>query len=431
MLISIISSVIIWGCAAVIILRAINCSGISLPGNKVTSFLLADKRRSVDESSDGWRTAMFVMLGALAFRLVIIGFSALAMAMWRDGELTFSNFLSQYIQWDATNYKRITDLTYGGYNENGDLTTLAFFPLYPWITRIFKLFIRNTEISLLLVSVLSYSVGCGFLYKLTEPEYGRNTALKAVVFISVFPHSLFFGTMMNESMLFMNSVITLYFIRKHNWPLVGIFGALSAMSRMVGILLVFPAAFEWLEHYEILGKLKEKRIKEVWRLFYSKGLWIFLMLAGIFIYLFCNYKYTGDWFKFLEYQKKYWGNGSAYFGKAIAGIANRAFTADTFIRAAIWIPELVSIAFVTGMLIYGLRRSRIMYTAYLLIYIIINTGFEWPISIARYMVCAVPAFIFLAELSERHKWLEYFITAVMAVGMGIYLSAYLFSKQIL
>lgn len=431
MVISIISSVILWGCAAVILLRTINYSGISLGGNKAMTFLLADKRRSIDESDSGWQTAVYVMLGALAFRLVVMVFSALTIAMWRDGELTFSNFINQYIQWDAHNYQRITDLTYGGYNENGDLTTLAFFPLYPWIARIFKLFIRDTEISLLLISILSYSVGCGFLYKLTELDYGKSVALKAVVFISVFPHSLFFGTMMNESMLFLNSVITLYFIRKHNWPLVGIFGALAALSRMVGILLAVPAAFEWLEYYGILGKLKEKRIKEVWQLFYSKGLWIFLMLAGIFIYLFCNYKYTGDWFKFLEYQEKYWGNGSEYFGKAIAGIADRAFTERSFIRAAIWIPELVSITLVTAMLVYGLRRSRLMYTAYLWIYIIINTGFEWPISIARYMVCAVPAFIFLAELSERHKWLEYFITAVMAVGLGVYLTAYLFSKQIL
>ena len=52
-------------------------------------------------------------------------------------------------------------------------------------------------------------------------------------------------------------------------------GAAAALSRMLGILLAIPAAVEWLEHYKIFEKLKNKDIKTVWQLFYSKGLWIF------------------------------------------------------------------------------------------------------------------------------------------------------------
>ena len=100
---------------------------------------------------------------------------------------------------------------------------------------------------------------------------------------------------------------------------------------MVGILLAIPAAVEWLEHYKIFEKLKNKDIKSVWKLFYSKGLWIFLMLLGTGIYLLCNYKVTGNCFKFLEYQAKYWNNGSCYFGSGIAKMFTNAKTV-TYIK---------------------------------------------------------------------------------------------------
>ena len=59
-------------------------------------------------------------------------------------------------------------------------------------------------------------------------------------------------------MLLFTSAATLYYIRKHKWYLVGIWGAAAALSRMVGILLAIPAAVEWLEHYKIFEKLKTK-----------------------------------------------------------------------------------------------------------------------------------------------------------------------------
>ena len=47
------------------------------------------------------------------------------------------------------------------------------------------------------------------------------------------------------------------------------------------------------------------------------------------------------------------------------------------------------------------------------------------------MGVAIPAFLFLSDFSERHKWTEPIITASMAIGLGIYLTGYLCWKQIL
>ncbi len=430
MVISFLSSILIWGAVAVLIVRVLSASGIPLGKSRAVSILTADKSLGGGFEVTKADTAKVFGL-AMAFRAAVFLISICAIYIFKEQEFSWKELLNTYLQWDANNYQRIAIGGYTYHMENGDFTTLAFFPLYPWMIRALTLILRNEIVSGILLSALLYSGACCYMYKLMAIDYSRSSAIRAIIYMSVFPHALFFGVMMNESTLLFMSMATLYYIRKHDWVKVGIFGALAALSRMAGILLAIPAAVEWLEHYEIFGKVKDGKIKEAWKLFYSKGLWIFLMLLGTGIYLFCNYKVTGDWFKFLEYQDKYWSNGSCYFGTGIAGIFERAVTETRFTRFAIWIPEAVSIAFVIAALIYGLRRNRSMYAAYLIIYIIINTGLDWPISTARYMTCAIPAFIFLSDFSERHRWTEPLITTSMAVAMGVYLTAYFMAKQIL
>ncbi len=431
MIISIISSIIIWSAVLVLILRIIYKSGVVIPNNKYTAVLLSDKPLGQNYSSTTTKELLAVFALAFAFRVLVFILSLCTIYMFNDNIHNVNDILDQYMKWDANNYIRIATGGYTYHTENGNFTTLAFFPLYPWLIKLFSFIFRDLRISAMILSFILYSASCVFLYKLFTIDYNKNTAVRAIVYMSVFPHALFFGTMMNESMLLFTSAATLYYIRKHKWQLASIFGALAALSRMAGILLAVPAAIEWLEEYRILGKLKNKQFKSVWELFYRKGLWIFLMLTGTGIYLFCNYKITGDWLKFLEYQNTIWNNGSCYFGKGIALIFNNAFSNDFSNKFALWIPEAASILFVVIMLIYGLRRNRNMYSAFLVVYIIINTGFKWPISVARYMTCAIPAFLFLSDFSERHKWTEPVITAVMAIGLGIYLTGYLTWKQIL
>ena len=392
---SILSSIIIWSAVLIIALRVVTNSGIQFSNNKYISELTCYKGTSSNYKTTK-KDILCVFLLAFSFRIIVFLFSVVIIYMFNDNINSFGDILEQYMKWDANNYVRIATGGYTYYTEGENFTTLAFFPLYPWLMRIVNIIFRDLRVSGLLTSFALYSGACCFLYKLFSIDYSKSVAVRAIVYMSVFPHALFFGTLMNESMLLFTSAATLYYIRKHKWYLVGIWGAAAALSRMLGILLAIPAAVEWLEHYKIFEKLKNKDIKTVWQLFYSKGLWIFLMLLGTGIYLFCNYKVTGDCFKFL-----------------------------------VWIPSLAAIIFVTANLFYGIRKHKSMYTAYLVVYLILNTSFDWVISVPRYMTCAIPAFLFLSDFSERHKWTEPIITASMAIGLGIYLTGYLCWKQIL
>lgn len=427
---TIISSVVIWGAAAVILLRILGFSGVRLGNSRTVGILTADT--SEKGGFDVSRRDTAVVFGlSLSFRAIVFLISIFAIFLVYDNDFSVNHLWESYMQWDAHNYDRIATGGYGFYTENGNYTTLAFFPLYPWLIRLLNPIFGSNIISGIIVSALCYSGACAFLYKLLALDYCKPTAIRTLVYLSVFPHALFFGVMMNESLLLFTMAATLYYIRRHDWSMAGIFGALAAMSRMVGILLAIPAAVEWLEHYKIGEKLINKSFGEVLRLFVRKGLWIFLMLFGIGVYLFCNYKTTGDWFKFLEYQKLVWNNGSCYFGKSIQLMLDYARSTTGYTRFAIWIPELAAVAFMAVTLVYGIRRTRSMYTAFLLVYFIINVGFEWPISVARYVTCAIPSFVVLSDFSERHKWTEPIITTTSAIAFGVFFTAYFMSRQIL
>ena len=429
-MVSVISSILVWSAVAFLAVRVI-CKSLDIQSdNKLLSFVNKDNSLS-DSFTVSAKDTACVFGVAFLFRVIVFIISIFAIFLVRDEQFSMERVWETYLQWDAHNYHRIAQGGYTFHTEGGEYTTLAFFPLYPWLLRVLNIFINNYIASGVLLSALLYSGACAYMYKLLALDYNKQTAIRAIVYISVFPHALFFGVMMNESMLFITSAATLYYIRKHKWHLVGIFGALAALSRMAGLLLAFPAAIEWLEEYKILEKLRLKKIGEVWKLFYQKGLWIFLMLLGTGIYLFCNFKTTGEWFKFLEYQKTIWNNGAIYFGKGISIMAEYAARTRTYTLFALWLPEVISVTFVIATLIYGLRKHRNMYTAFLVIYIIINTGFAWPISIARYMTCVIPAFIILSDFSERHKWTEPIITAAMAIAFGVFFVAYFMSRQIL
>lgn len=424
------SSICVWSAIVLVLLRILSASGVRLGKNSVISGILADKSlKGGFEVSKKELAAVFGL--AALFRFIIFIISIFAIYIFRDKEFTFKDMLDVYLQWDANNYQRIAIGGYKYYAPDGDYTTLVFFPLYPWLIRLFTIVFQDERVSGIILSGLMYAGACCYMYKLMAIDYNKSTAVRALIYISVFPHALFFGVMMNESTLLFTAAATLYYIRKHDWVKVGIFGALAALSRMAGLLMAIPAAVEWLEYYGILDKIGKKKFAEVWRLFYRKGLWIFLMLAGLGIYLWCNYYVTGNFFTFLEYQEKYWSNDLVYFGKSIGLIFNNAVNETKFTRFAIWIPEACSIIFAVVMLFYGLRRQRNMYSAFIIAYLIVNTSMGWPLSVARYMTCAIPLFMALSDFSERHKWTEPIITSSMAVTMGVYYVAYFLSKQVL
>lgn len=425
-LLSIISIAVIFGCGCILLWRIFINSGLKLKpvfGNDK----LFTAKPYVPTNKECGKIFVYTLL----FRIFMLITAFVIFCIFCDNGKTFqwNKIFDQWIKWDANSYTKIP-FGYDTYQENGDYVMLVFFPLYSWIMRVVNIIIPNINVAALTTSALCYSTASVFMYKLFCIDYSKASAQKAVILMSIFPFGFFYGAIMSESTFLLMSVLTLYFTRKHNWILTGVFGMCAALSRSVGVFLIFPATVELIEEYKLLGNIKN--VKQVFLTILKKWSPLLLMPLGTCIYLAVNYKVTGNALAFLTYEEKYWNQVSQPFFKTVGNIwniINGGYSVSTLMSA--FIPGLVILLFMYAIMISGIRKHRTMYMTYMLIYLVINTTMSWPLSLARYLACTVPAYIILAEKCENNKKFDTAITIAFAIFLGIYFAGYLSGKQIM
>ena len=74
---------------------------------------------------------------------------------------------------------------------------------------------------------------------------GDEIAGRAVWLLAIFPTSVFFTTLYTESLFLMTSVAAFYYARRSRWALAGIWGLLASLTRVTGLLLLLPLAWEY------------------------------------------------------------------------------------------------------------------------------------------------------------------------------------------
>lgn len=371
---------------------------------------------------------------AVLFRVLIYLFSLIYMYITSDAN-TFaaSDFITTWKRWDAPNYIEIAQNGYGKWESEGRHLYLVFFPLYPWLLRIVHLFVPNWEVACLVLSSLSYAIGCCFFYATISAEYSKSIAYKSLILLSVFPFSFFFGAMMTESLFFCTISMGFYFIRKHNWLAVGLVGILCALCRIQGVIIMGVAGVEFLITYPFFQMYREKRIKEFFRAVFTKGIFLLLAPIGNLIYLYINYRVEGNPFQFSVYQYENWYHKTTWFTNCLQEILTNLRNPETTntLIMSIWLPELICFVLAIALLIYGLKRHPLKYTAFLLVYTLINYSVTFLISGGRYMNCAFPIFMIGGEILDRHpKWFPW-VVALSTMIMTIYMVGYFQWKQIM
>ncbi len=380
------------------------------------------------------REILAVIVMALLLRLAVYLVGLIFTLIHSDAAaFSLDDFLYTWNKWDAPHYITIARDGYAGYIENGEHLFLVFFPLYPWILKFVHIFIPNWELACLTLSTVSFAVGCSFFYAVLSEEYGRSIARKTLVLLSVFPFSFFFGAMMTESLFFCTMAIGFYFIKKHDWLSVGLTGIFCSLSRVQGILLLGVAGVEFLTTYPFFTMYREKRLKEFFKHVFTEGIFILLAPIGNLIYFYLNYRVEGNPFQFTIYQSEHWFHDTTYFTSCleeIIGYLTNPGTSNTLIMC-IWLPELILFVITIVLLAYGLTRHPLKYTAFLLVYTLVNYSVTFLISGGRYMSCAFPLFIIGGEYLDRHPRLYHGVVIISAMTMAMYLTGYLSGKQIM
>ncbi|HEY9084455.1 MAG TPA: mannosyltransferase family protein [Candidatus Tyrphobacter sp.] len=308
--------------------------------------------------------------------------------------------LAVWGRWDAVHYLTIATQGYSGVEP-------AFFPLYPLLIRLFGSLVGNHLIAGILISNASFFFGLLFLYKLLEHEYDRTVARRAIFYVSIFPTAVYFSAVYTESLFFMLTVASFYYMRAQRWWLAGIIGFFAALTRAEGLLLALPFAIEWFGRYraEPLRGVRDA----------AAGL---LIPMGLGLYMAYLWVLRADPLYF-SHAQTHWGrhpampwvsivNAFAKMTHSAAGqvVANQAL-------------ELGFTALMIAVLLIGWRRLRPSYTAYMALSVLVPLCTSSLMSMPRFALVLFPMFAILARWGER-PWANNLIVAFSLPLLGLF-----------
>lgn len=187
-----------------------------------------------------------VAVCAIAFRLLS---AALAMAintafpLDQPRQMTVfaepSTFWDTFARYDSGWYEGIAR---NGYSyAPGGRSNIAYFPVYPMLMRyagrLFGRYHAAFYFGGIVVSWTSYVLAMIALYYLARLDLDREHAERAVLLISVFPFSFFFGMIYSESTYLLFTVLAFLWFRTRWWIIGGLAAALAIATRTPAIVM--------------------------------------------------------------------------------------------------------------------------------------------------------------------------------------------------
>ncbi len=308
--------------------------------------------------------------------------------------------LAVWGRWDAVHYLNIATQGYQG-------TDMAFFPLYPLLIRIVGTLAGNHLIAGLLISNASLFFGLLYLYKLLEREYDRAVARRAIFYVSIFPTAVYFTAVYTESLFFMLTVASFYYMRARLWWVAGLLGFCAALTRVEGVLLIVPFVIEWLAQERPLPARAAYGL--------AAAALIPLGLATFMGYLWV-----------LRADPLYFSHVQIHWNRHLAmpwvSIANAFEKLAHAAGAQLVANQSLEIAFtllMAGVLLGGWRRLRPSYIAYMALSILVPMSTSNLMSMPRFALVLFPMFAILARWGER-PWINNVILAFSLPLLGLF-----------
>lgn len=161
-------------------------------------------------------------------------------ALYKGVPVETITWLEPWQRWDTPQYQAIAARGYTAFD-----TALFTPPLFPFLMgRLAPIFGGDTLASGLLIAGLACLAGLLAIFQIAKSEFNdEGTAFRAVLFLAVFPSAFFLYAAYSESLFLAGAMLSLYNARKQRWIAAGLWGALAALTRIPGPLLVVPLAF--------------------------------------------------------------------------------------------------------------------------------------------------------------------------------------------
>lgn len=411
-----------------VVYRCLAAWGLRAPGS-LARHAVEEGPPAAQGLQPGWK---IFLLGA-GSRVGLLLAGMVAAMLLSDGGLTWEGAFQQLQRWDAAHYIRLIEEGYQGYTENGQHLFLVFFPGYVWAARLLRLVIPSTALAGTALSCLCYGGACCYLYRLAGEAYNGRVARDALLYMSLFPFSFFSGLVMTEGLFLLATTGACWYAWRGKWLAFGLFGALAALTRMTGLLVIVVGVIRLLEAYRPLEPPVGKSLGRCWKPLLLRLPLTLLPAAGTLLYLLLNLWVDGDPFAFASHQE-HWHQGYLWISQVVEYIGR--YLGDNLGSSfgwAVWAPALA--LFVVGLALLYWAALRKGHPAGLLAYgfcfFVATYSLSWLLSAGRYLSTCFVLFLFLAKLTQRRPALRAALLGGEGVLLGVYLCAFLAGAQVM
>lgn len=411
-----------------VVYRCLAAWGLRAPGS-LARHAVEEGPPAAQGLQPGWK--IFLLGAGSRVGLLLAGMAAAILLS--DGGLTWEGAFQQLQRWDAAHYIRLIEEGYQGYTENGQHLFLVFFPGYVWAARLLRLVIPSTALAGTALSCLCYGGACCYLYRLAGEAYNGRVARDALLYMSLFPFSFFSGLVMTEGLFLLATTGACWYAWRGKWLAFGLFGALAALTRMTGLLVIAVGVIRLLEAYRPLEPPVGKSLGRCWKPLLLRLPLTLLPAVGTLLYLLLNLWVDGDPFAFASHQE-HWHQGYLWISQVVEYIGR--YLGDNLGSSygwAVWAPALA--LFVVGLALLYWAALRKGHPAGLLAYgfcfFVATYSLSWLLSAGRYLSTCFVLFLFLAKLTQRRPALRAALLGGEGVLLGVYLCAFLAGAQVM
>jgi hypothetical protein len=124
-----------------------------------------------------------------------------------------------------------------GYSFNRDAS--AFFPLYPALVGVLgRVLLDNFLLAAVVVSLAACAAAFVLLYRLGTRLVGGDAALRSVLYLAIFPTSIFLGVAYTDSLYLMLTIAAFLFAERAQWLSAGVTSGLAILTRTSGLALL-------------------------------------------------------------------------------------------------------------------------------------------------------------------------------------------------
>lgn len=318
-------------------------------------------------------------------------------------------------RWDTQWYTDIARRGYDWRRAGAQTAPAAFFPLYPLLIHAGVAVTHRSYILVALaISNACFLLALGYLWRLSRWEFSHAVAGRTILYIATFPTALFFFAGYTESLFLLLTVASFYHLRRRDWLLAGLFGALASATRVTGILLIVPFAYEYARHCNFS-----------WRRLDFGLLGLVMIPTGLVAFMLYLHRTVGDALAFSHDQAAWEKVLTSRPWSGIGESLRQIFSvqpAASFFQAHNIINLTLGLVFLVGT-VFVARNFPLSYTLYLIAFWLLTlsspalaNGYPVPlVSLSRYVLSLFPVFMYLGIVGRKRPFHDAYL--VLSVGM--------------